>query len=244
MLHALEALSRRLVRQGRWAEAVEAAMAAVTSEPLRESAQRTLIDAYLAGGNWVEARRAFDAYRALLRRELETEPPADLTVLFSVSRARGHGFAGRTRLTPAFPYLQLAGEPGQGGPAPQRDPQHEAQAVDVVAGMIEAPPDLVEMPPRDQGPGVQPLEVSRRRVAGVVDDAGHLGIQVGDPAGQVLRLAEQPGEALLGELRAALVPGYPLFDDLGAVVPDIGVEVVLPAGAAAELRFAPFPAAV
>jgi DNA-binding SARP family transcriptional activator len=48
MLHALEALSRNLAHQGRWAEAVEAALAAVTAEPLRESAQRTLIEVHLA----------------------------------------------------------------------------------------------------------------------------------------------------------------------------------------------------
>jgi DNA-binding SARP family transcriptional activator len=81
MLHALEALSRSLAHQRRWAEAVEAALVAVTAEPLRESAQRTLIDAHLAEGNWIEARRAFDAYHELLRRELGTEPSADLAAL-------------------------------------------------------------------------------------------------------------------------------------------------------------------
>jgi DNA-binding SARP family transcriptional activator len=95
VLHALEALSRSLVHEGRWAEAVEAALAAVTAEPLRESAQRTLIEAHLAEGNWVEARRAFDAYYELLRRELGTEPPADLAALISVPRVSVRRFAGR-----------------------------------------------------------------------------------------------------------------------------------------------------
>jgi DNA-binding SARP family transcriptional activator len=78
MLHALEALSRRLAGAARCAEAVEAAMTAVSAEPLRESAQRALIEAHLAEGNWVEGRRSFEAYRNLLRRELGAEPPADL----------------------------------------------------------------------------------------------------------------------------------------------------------------------
>jgi DNA-binding SARP family transcriptional activator len=81
MLHALEALSRNLVDHGRWAEAVEAALTAVTAEPLRESAQRTLIEAHLAEGNWIEGRRAFEAYRELLQRELGIEPSADLAAL-------------------------------------------------------------------------------------------------------------------------------------------------------------------
>ena len=76
-----------LAHQGRWAEAVEAALAAMTAEPLRESAQRTLIDAHLAEGNWIEGRRAFDAYHELLRRELGTEPSADLAALISARRA-------------------------------------------------------------------------------------------------------------------------------------------------------------
>ena len=39
LLHALEAVSRRLARAGDYAGAVEAAMLAISAEPLRESAQ-------------------------------------------------------------------------------------------------------------------------------------------------------------------------------------------------------------
>jgi DNA-binding SARP family transcriptional activator len=101
MLHALEALSRNLVHQGRWAEAVEAALTAVTAEPLRESAQRTLIEVHLAEGNWIEGRRAFDAYQDLLRRELGAEPSADLAALIPVPRTATGGFADRSRPRPA-----------------------------------------------------------------------------------------------------------------------------------------------
>ena len=78
LLHALEALSRQLARAGRCAEAVEAAMMAVTAEPLRESAQRVLIEAHLAEGNWVEGRRSFEAYRDMLHRELGVQPDLEL----------------------------------------------------------------------------------------------------------------------------------------------------------------------
>ncbi len=81
MLHALEALSHRLVAVGRFAEAVDAAMTAVAVEPLRESAQRALVTAHLAEGNRVEGRRCFDSYRELLRRDLSVEPAADLVAL-------------------------------------------------------------------------------------------------------------------------------------------------------------------
>jgi DNA-binding SARP family transcriptional activator len=56
-LHALEALAERLTDQGRYGEAVEAGLAALHGEPLRETAHRALIKTYLAEGNRAEAIR-------------------------------------------------------------------------------------------------------------------------------------------------------------------------------------------
>jgi DNA-binding SARP family transcriptional activator len=81
LLHALEALSRKLVCVYRYAEAVEVAMMAVGADPLRESAQRALIEAHLAEGNRVEAQRTFGLYRDLLHRELGTDPDAELAAI-------------------------------------------------------------------------------------------------------------------------------------------------------------------
>jgi DNA-binding SARP family transcriptional activator len=81
MLHALEALSRKLVEVGRCAEAVEAAIMAVAAEPLRESAQRALIQAHLAEGNWSEGHRQLAIYRKTLQCELGLEPDPSLVDL-------------------------------------------------------------------------------------------------------------------------------------------------------------------
>jgi DNA-binding SARP family transcriptional activator len=81
ILHALEQLSRQLSHRGRFAEAVEAAMAAVCCEPLRESAQRTLIESHLAEGNLCEARRVFTLYTRLITQELGVEPSPELRAL-------------------------------------------------------------------------------------------------------------------------------------------------------------------
>jgi DNA-binding SARP family transcriptional activator len=97
MLHALEALSRQLVRAGRCAEAVEVAMMAVSAEPLRESAQRTLIEAHLAEGNWIEGLRGFAVYRRLLRQELGTEPNPALSALVGRPAGRHHMGAARAQ---------------------------------------------------------------------------------------------------------------------------------------------------
>lgn len=78
MLHALEKLSGRLAELGRFGEAVDSAMCAVSAEPLRESAQRALIDAHAAEGNGAEATRCYLAYRDLARRELGVDPSGDL----------------------------------------------------------------------------------------------------------------------------------------------------------------------
>jgi DNA-binding SARP family transcriptional activator len=73
-LHALEAVCARLTEAGRFAAAVQAGLAAVAGEPLRESAHRTLIRAHLAEGNPGEAVRQYHLYRRLLAGELALEP--------------------------------------------------------------------------------------------------------------------------------------------------------------------------
>jgi DNA-binding SARP family transcriptional activator len=87
LLHALEALGLLLRRAGRPAEAIEAVHVAVLVEPLRESGQRALIEAHQAAGDWVAARRQFDQFRGLLRREVGVEPSAELAAV--VARPRG-----------------------------------------------------------------------------------------------------------------------------------------------------------
>lgn len=82
-LCALESLSSFLSDAGRFAEAVEAATIAVCADPLRDSAQRALIDAHLAQGNIIEARRRCDNYIATIRRELGIGPPPYLLALRS-----------------------------------------------------------------------------------------------------------------------------------------------------------------
>jgi DNA-binding SARP family transcriptional activator len=80
-LHALETLCERWAASGQFAKAVLAGLAAVSSEPLRESASRALIKAHLAEGNGIEARRQYGVYRLTLRRELDLEPSSEIKQL-------------------------------------------------------------------------------------------------------------------------------------------------------------------
>jgi DNA-binding SARP family transcriptional activator len=73
-MHALEVLADKLANDGRYGEAVQAAYAAVGTEPLRESAHRAVVRVHLAEGNTAEAVRAYTAYRDLLADELGAAP--------------------------------------------------------------------------------------------------------------------------------------------------------------------------
>jgi DNA-binding SARP family transcriptional activator len=77
-LHALEAMAETLSRMGRHADALLAALEATREDPLRESAQRTLIKAHLAEGNTSEAIRQLRRCEQLFERELGLRPSRTL----------------------------------------------------------------------------------------------------------------------------------------------------------------------
>jgi DNA-binding SARP family transcriptional activator len=85
-LHGLEAICLRLQALERHGEAIEAGLAAVREEPLRESAHRALIRAHLAEGNQHEALRQYWWYERILREELGVAPSPELTGLLNGMR--------------------------------------------------------------------------------------------------------------------------------------------------------------
>jgi DNA-binding SARP family transcriptional activator len=84
-IHALEATSRALLRQGSHARSIEAAYAALAAEPLRDSAHACLISAHLSEGNRAEARRHYDSYCRLMRDELGLPPSKAVSDLIAPS---------------------------------------------------------------------------------------------------------------------------------------------------------------
>jgi DNA-binding SARP family transcriptional activator len=73
-LRALDTLCDRLTDAGRLDAALEAGLAAVAGEPLRESSHRAVIRAHLADGNVAEAVRQYRLCRRLLNDHLGLEP--------------------------------------------------------------------------------------------------------------------------------------------------------------------------
>src|SRR5262249_1458676 len=80
-LHALEALSDALLAAGAHYGAIEAGLAAVEAEPLRESAHRAVIRAHLAEGNRSDAIRQYRIYRRSLADQLGLEPSEAMQAL-------------------------------------------------------------------------------------------------------------------------------------------------------------------
>ena len=77
-LRALEMLSERFRVRGDHFHAHETAVAAVRSDPLRESAHRRLIELHLADGNPAAALRQYSSYRSQLRSELGLTPSPEI----------------------------------------------------------------------------------------------------------------------------------------------------------------------
>lgn len=71
---ALEATCEQLVAAGRYREATTTALAAVRTDPLRESARLLLISTCLRAGNRAEAVRQLDDFRARLKRDVGLDP--------------------------------------------------------------------------------------------------------------------------------------------------------------------------
>lgn len=80
-LQALERLAMELTASGHYGRAAETALAAVASEPLRESAHRALISVHLAQGNRGEAIRQYCIYKRLMRDELDLDPSGQMDEL-------------------------------------------------------------------------------------------------------------------------------------------------------------------
>lgn len=80
-LHALERLAEHCLENGRYMEAVEAALVAVSIEPYRESAHRVLIRTFIAEGNSASAVAHYQRYNRLLKNEFGLRPTSQMKAL-------------------------------------------------------------------------------------------------------------------------------------------------------------------
>jgi DNA-binding SARP family transcriptional activator len=86
--HALEMLCARLTMAARYGDAVEAGLAAIRGEPLRESAHRALMRAHLAEGNRADALEQYRSFSQRLDRDLGLAPSDGMEALVADLRPR------------------------------------------------------------------------------------------------------------------------------------------------------------
>jgi class 3 adenylate cyclase/DNA-binding SARP family transcriptional activator len=110
-LCALETLATSALTQGDTTAAESHARRAVTTDPLRESAHRLLMQALAARGQYAQAVQVYRDLRLRLHRELHAEPDAETTALFQQLRAEAREKA-----------AQGAGCRAQGGSVRSRAP--------------------------------------------------------------------------------------------------------------------------
>lgn len=103
-LHTLEAAAEELLSRGRLGPALDVALAAVATEPLRESAHRLVIRIHIAEGNLSEALRHYSAFVQSLHADFGVGPTDQLRGLIADirrqhspgrSQARRPQFGGR-----------------------------------------------------------------------------------------------------------------------------------------------------
>jgi DNA-binding SARP family transcriptional activator len=85
-IHALTDVAEQLRKERHFSAALQAALACVAEDPLRESGQRAAIEVYLAEGNVDAAVRQYRQFTELLHVELGVPPSVGLTRLL-----RQHG---------------------------------------------------------------------------------------------------------------------------------------------------------
>ena len=87
-IHALEVICARLTSAGRYGEAMEAGLAAVNGEPLRESAHRAVIGVHLAEGNRAQALAEYRRFRDRLARDVGLAPSGRMSELVGELQVR------------------------------------------------------------------------------------------------------------------------------------------------------------
>jgi DNA-binding SARP family transcriptional activator len=82
-LHALQALAEGLADTGQFGLAIDAALTVLHSDPIRETAYRTLMRIHRAEGNLGEVRRTYHRCAEVLDRELGVIPQRETALLLA-----------------------------------------------------------------------------------------------------------------------------------------------------------------
>jgi len=102
-LHARETLAVMAVERGDHSTAIEHLRPCIVLDPLRESAQRRLMQAFAAVGNYAAATQTYRDLRLYLHRELSIEPDPETTRLYEQLRSEAQNSARHAVVSSAPP---------------------------------------------------------------------------------------------------------------------------------------------
>jgi predicted ATPase/DNA-binding SARP family transcriptional activator len=139
-LGALEQLGAAALARGDALEAIVLLRRAAAADPLRESAQRLLMQALAVSGDTPAATLVYRELRLRLHRELNAEPDPDTTALFHELRARAKARAEATGRSPdmsADPHPSRSAPPPLHLPRPLTDFVGRRREVEEVLALLE-----------------------------------------------------------------------------------------------------------
>ena len=111
LMDALMRVAGEEEKQGQFGRALDLAKRAIAADPLREDAQRTIIRSLAAAGRRGEALKHYEAFAALLKRDLAVEPDAATRSLAAALRKPQPAPAADAAGEPPAPVLALPDRP-------------------------------------------------------------------------------------------------------------------------------------
>ena len=141
-LAARERLAALALERGETGEAEQHLRRLVAVDPLRESAQRALMQALAAGGSYAAALLCYRELRLRLHRELNAAPDAETQTLFQQLRSEGRRLAAKSSGMREEGYAHSAGTRMRG----EKDPLRSALTSCSSFLAPEAPPTLIPHP--------------------------------------------------------------------------------------------------
>ncbi len=203
-LQALEALAQSEIERQEFKAAIGRLRLVVTIDPLRESAQRSLMQALATDGEYAAAVQVYRELRLLLHRELHTEPDPQTLALFKQIRAEAHG---RAKARPVVPSASPASASLRRLTHPLTALVGRRQEVEQIIASLRASRLMTLTGPGGVGKTRLAIAVAEEVADGYRDGACFVELAaLSDPAlvvqavSSVLELREEPGRSLLATL--------------------------------------------
>ena len=203
-LAALETLAAQAMTRQEAPAAVRYLRLVVATDPLRESAQRALMEAFAAGGDMAAATLVYREYRLFLHRTLNSEPAAETSALFQQIRSQAQ--AGSQQETPSASRHAVPSFPGR-LPLPLTGFVGREQELTEIMGLLASHRLVTLMGPGGMGKTRLAIQVARRLAGNYPDGAWFVDLtglsdaaQIPQAIASVLGFQEGTGRPLLEAL--------------------------------------------